>query len=91
MKSFIANSGIEIPYLSDKEKVALKTLGGKRCPEVFVITPANWNVVYSGAIDNNPQVASDVSESYLTLVLDEVIRGSKVSLQSKRPTGCIIK
>jgi peroxiredoxin len=91
MVSFIKNYGLKVPYLMDKNQKVMNALGAKRCPESFLITPSNWNSVYHGAIDNNPQVAADVSEHYLTDALEEILRGGQVSTPFQRPSGCIIK
>jgi hypothetical protein len=91
MTALVQDSELTIPYLADKDKLALKALGGRKCPEVFVIDPRNWQVMYHGAIDNNPQVAADVSEAYLKEVLIAVNSGNKPSTTYQRPTGCTIK
>ena len=91
MVSFIKNYGLKVPYLMDKNQKVMNALGAKRCPESFLITPSNWKTVYHGAIDNNPQVAADVSEHYLTDALEEILRGGQVSTPFQRPSGCIIK
>jgi len=91
MVSFLKKHGLQVPYLMDKDQKVLKVLGAKRCPESYLITPGNWQTAYHGAIDNNPQVAADVSEHYLADALKEILRGSKVSTPFQRPSGCIIK
>ena len=91
MVSFLKKYGLKVPYLMDKDQKVMKVLGAKRCPESFLITPGNWQTVYHGAIDNNPQVAADVSEHYLTEALEEILRGGQVSKPFQRPSGCIIK
>ena len=91
MSEFLKKNKMDIPYLIDKEKTAMKSFDAKRCPEVFVVTPTDWKVVYKGAIDNNPQVADDVSEFYLKNALDLIAKGSGVSTNNVRATGCIIK
>ena len=49
---------LPIPYLADKEQMAMQCLGAKRSPEVFLIkkTDTKYIIVYQGAIDDNPLV-----------------------------------
>lgn len=73
----------DVPYLADKDQVWMKDLGARKSPEVFVIK--GDKVVYSGAIDDNPQLASAVKENYLKKVLDGVTVGNT------RAVGCSIR
>ena len=70
MGSLLNENELNMPYLVDKDKIALGAFRAKKCPEVFVLTAKDWKVVYQGAIDNNPQVEADVSEYYLKDVLN---------------------
>jgi hypothetical protein len=47
--------------------------------------------VYQGAIDDNPQVVSDVDTHYLIEALEEVITGNSPDESYMRPAGCVIK
>lgn len=93
MANKISAWGINIPYLSDKEGVAMKALGAKKSPEVFLLKPngSGYSVFYKGAIDNNPQVASDVKEAYLKMNIENLIAGRGASNSNTRPIGCMIK
>jgi methylaspartate ammonia-lyase len=57
----------------------LKSEGGK------------WLVQYSGAIDDNPQVASAVKQSFLKDAIDKVLSGAKVEVNNNRAVGCTIR
>ena len=48
-------------------------------------------VKYIGAIDNNHQNASAVTEKYLENALDAVINGQNVALKTTKAIGCTIK
>jgi peroxiredoxin len=93
MKNKIITWGINIPYLSDKSGVAMKGFGAKKSPEVFLLRPngTGYSVFYKGAIDNNPQVASDVKEPYLKMNIENLISGRGVAVPNTRPIGCMIK
>lgn len=73
-----------VPYLADKDQLWMKALGARKSPEAFVLN-RDLKVVYSGAIDDNPQLANAVKENYLQNVLD----GNSVA--STRAVGCSIR
>lgn len=92
MKNKIAAWGLKIPYLADKEKKAMTSLGARKSPEAFILKPADngFAIYYSGAIDNNPQVATDVKERYLKENIDNLLHGNSARSGS-RPIGCVIR
>jgi hypothetical protein len=47
--------------------------------------------VYSGAIDDNPQVAKDVKQTFLKDALTKVLAGEKIETVSQRAVGCTIR
>ena len=63
LKSYIDDSGLNMNYLIDEEQVLVKQLNITKIPEALIIlnTESGLNVVYRGAIDNNPQAESAVS------------------------------
>jgi alkyl hydroperoxide reductase subunit AhpC len=73
-----------VPYVADKDQVLMKEFGARKSPEVFVLD-SNFHVIYSGAIDDNPQLPGGVKENYLKKVLD----GAKV--ENTRAVGCSIR
>jgi len=77
-------------YLADKDQVWMKSFGARKTPEVFVLD-SNLKVVYSGAIDDNPQVATAVKENYLKKVLDDLVAGKAPSIENTRAAGCSIR
>lgn len=85
--------GWGVPYLSDKQQLAAKKYGASKTPEVFILTPKGgaFTVFYSGAIDDNPQIAEDVSQAYVQQALDGLLSGKTVAVKTKRPVGCMIK
>jgi thiol-disulfide isomerase/thioredoxin len=93
MKSFVAINNILFPYLADKEKNVKNVLHATRTPEVFVLQRSEnlFNVVYKGAIDDNPQSASDVSHAYLQETLINLLNNNKIEVNQTRPVGCLIK
>jgi peroxiredoxin len=82
-----------VPYLEDKEQVAMDLFGARKSPEVYLLKPEGnqFKVVYSGAIDDNPQVAEDTKENYLKDAIDKVLTGQKIEIENNRVIGCTIR
>lgn len=92
MKNKISAWGIDVPYIADKGGAISKIFGARKSPEAYLLKPVSgkFNIFYKGAIDNNPQVASDVKEPFLKMNMDNLLSG-KAAIPSTRPIGCIIK
>lgn len=81
------------PYLSDKQQVVMKLLGVSKTPESIILIPVNggFRKIYQGAIDNNPQVATDVKKAYLRENLVNVLEGQPLTYANVLPVGCRIR
>ncbi|MDZ7647240.1 MAG: hypothetical protein U5K54_08685 [Cytophagales bacterium] len=57
---------LPIPYLADKDQKVMETFGARKSPEVFLLSTVTGKVtvVYNGAIDDNPQTANDVRQTF---------------------------
>lgn len=93
MRTKAAAWGMDIPYLADNDQTVAKIFGASKTPEVFVLTnkSSRYSVVYSGALDDNPQVAQDVNQNYLKQAIDASLQGKAINNAQKRPVGCMIK
>lgn len=93
MKAKAQSWGLTIPYLADKDQQVATLFGASKTPEVFVLSnkPSRFTVAYSGALDDNPQVAQDVSQNYLKQAIDAVLQNKIVNTPHKRPVGCMVK
>jgi peroxiredoxin len=93
MAAKVQSSSFSFPYLSDKERKALDIFKASKTPEAFLLKPSanGFDVVYSGAIDDNPQVADQVREQYLAGAVDALLGGRAPARPYVRPVGCIIK
>lgn len=82
-----------VPYLVDNKRLVASKFGAEKNPEAYVLQHRNntFQILYSGSIDDNPQVASDVSEPYLSQALDAILSGKPVLVNETHPTGCMIK
>jgi hypothetical protein len=92
-KMRIHYSDIGVPYLADKDQMAMNSLGAKKSPEVFLLkNSANKFInIYSGAIDDNPQVPKDVSQNFLKDAIDKLLNGQQIEVTTNRAVGCSIR
>jgi len=83
----------EFPYLSDSDQKVADMFGAEKTPEAFLLKNerGTFSVAYKGAIDDNPQVASDVSQKYLQDAIDKILQNSSVRKSDIHPTGCVIR
>lgn len=85
--------GFSFPYLADKDQQVANSLGATKTPEVYLLKPVSgsFSIVYSGAIDDNPQVPGDVNKAYLKEAINNHLSGKPIAKAFERPTGCMIK
>jgi peroxiredoxin len=85
--------GLAVPYLADKEQMALQALGAKKSPEVFLLKNINGKFVslYSGALDDNAQAPEGVTSYYIKQALDNLLASGESNIPSVRPVGCSIR
>lgn len=83
----------QVPYLIDEDQKVAARFGARKNPEAYVLKyrTNDFQILYSGSIDDNPQVASDVSQPYLRMALDAVLAGKPVLIEQTHTTGCMIK
>ena len=81
------------PYLADKSQQVCQQFGATKTPEAFLLAKRGnaFQIVYNGAIDDNPQVPQDVGDAYLNNAIASVLGGKAVAGDKTRPTGCVIK
>lgn len=81
------------PYLADKNQVAMSALGARRSPEAFLLKPVKGNfvVLYSGAIDDNPQEPGAVTVQHLRNAIDGLLAGKHGTHHQERAVGCSIR
>ena len=84
---------VELPTLTDASQQVAGLLGVTKTAEAVVLEPAGngFAIRYRGAIDDNPQLAGNVQQSYLKQVLDNVLAGRPAGVADKRAAGCLIK
>lgn len=78
--------------LLDSEGVMGRAYGAVVTPHMFVVAP-NGNLVYAGAISDNPTMSAKearASRNYVRAALDDLAAGRKIAMPSTRPFGCAI-
>jgi thiol-disulfide isomerase/thioredoxin len=82
-----------IPYLLDSDQRLINSLEITKNPEVVVLSPINngFEVVYKGAIDDNPQMPQQVNRRYLNDFLDAWVNKKPLPEFDVQVAGCLIK
>ncbi|MBL8763003.1 MAG: thioredoxin family protein [Phycisphaerae bacterium] len=81
---------IAYPVALDTDGKVSKMYGAKTTPHCFVIA-ADGKLVYSGAIDNDSDMAKAGDKNYVKAALDEILAGKKVTTAETKPYGCPVK
>lgn len=101
-KDFLANAELKDRYtaweaamtavLVDKDGTVGREFGAKTTPHIFIID-SDMNVVYAGAVDDDPRGSNPVEERtiYVRQVLDALLAGQPAPLSSTKPYGCSVK
>jgi peroxiredoxin len=81
------------PYLLDAEQTVYKEFGATRTPHVFILNKEGGELIvrYIGAIDNNHEDASKVTQKYVEAAITALMGGKSVDPETTRAIGCTIK
>jgi peroxiredoxin len=84
--------GFTFPYLLDDQQLFQK-YGATRTPHVFLLKKdkKQFVVTYIGAIDDYPQDAKEVKETYLSDAIDALLQGKEPKVTLTKSVGCNIK
>lgn len=86
-----ANSeGYPFSYLVDTDGELARAFGASRTPQVFLFN-ADRELVYRGAIDDNPRSAAGVEKPYLRSALDALHDNGTIANKTTKAFGCTIK
>jgi len=86
-------SAFPFPYLKDEGQVVAKMFKATKNPEVFLLQPKGkeFEVVYSGKIDDNPLDAKLVKQNFLADAIESLLAGNKPEVKTSPASGCLIK
>lgn len=90
MKQYARKQGYQWYYAVDENSVMANAFGANRTPECFLFNAAG-NLVYHGAIDDNPGKADAVTRKHLKEAIDEMLAGKEITIKESRSMGCAIK
>lgn len=93
LRTYIDESGLNMPYVVDEKQQWTQVFQASKIPEVFVLVPGKMGLelVFKGALDNNAQVESVVTEKFLEIALTQLLRGEKPAISQARAVGCTIR
>ncbi|WP_242204817.1 thioredoxin family protein [Aestuariivivens insulae] len=93
MKERAKSKGFTFPYLIDKDQEVYPQFGATKTPHVYVLQKTKkGNVVeYIGAIDDNYNDASAVSNKYVEDAVNALLEGKEVQQKETKAIGCSIK
>jgi peroxiredoxin len=93
MKERAKKKGFNFPYLFDEGQKVYPEFGATKTPHVFILqkTEKGNMVRYIGAIDNNYEDASAVTDKYVENAVDALLTGKKVEVTETKAIGCSIK
>jgi peroxiredoxin len=90
MKEFVTSHGIKFPYLRDVTQDVAQAFGAEKTPHVFLVNQTGV-LCYSGAIDDNAQEATAVSQRYLSIAIEQILAGRSNQPTATNPVGCSVK
>ena len=82
-----------LPLYTDPQRQLVKILDPRKTPEAFQLKKLNTKLtlVYRGAIDDNPQMATAVTQPWLQTALENLLEGKVPGQAEVRATGCTIR
>ncbi len=93
MQKRATDKGFTFPYLFDADQSIYPVYGATKTPHVYLLKKAgkNFEVAYIGAIDNNSQDATEVTEPYLANAIESLLAGKPIAVTETKAIGCGIK
>ena len=93
MVSYAKEKSMTYPYLFDETQEVARQFGAAKTPHVFVLnkTDKGYKVEYIGAIDDNPEDASQVQHKYVEDAVNALLNGKQVPVTETKAIGCTIK
>ncbi len=93
IKQYAVDNKVTAPILIDASGKVGKMYGARTTPHMFVIN-SDGILVYSGAIDDNPDPFAGTkaaTQNYVALAIDACLAGRKVKTATTKPYGCSVK
>lgn len=90
MKEYADGQRYSVPYLVDERSELADAFGATRTPEVFLFN-GKGQLVYKGAIEDNPAAPEQSKDMYLLNAMHAVVDGKQVRVAETKSIGCSIK
>ena len=90
IKSHAGKNNLGFPVLKDEKNIIADKFAASFTPEIYVLDPSSFNILYHGRIDDSRD-ESDVTSKDLSKAIDEILKGVRVSLSKTKAFGCTIK
>jgi UPF0288 family protein (methanogenesis marker protein 3) len=90
MKEYAKKQGYNWAYAVDQKSVLADAFGANRTPECFLFNKEEV-LVYTGAIDDNPNESENTKRAHLKEAINEMLNGKEVTVKTTRSVGCGIK
>jgi len=93
MKVRAKEKGFTFPYLFDETQTVYREYGAKHTPHVFLLEKKGneYYVRYIGAIDDNYEDETKVTQTYLANAIDALLAGKTPEPSMTKAIGCSIK
>ncbi len=93
MQDLAKSKKYPFPYLYDNGQTITNLYGARNTPHLFIVSKTDKGnmIVYTGAIDNDPEETNGSATKYAEQVISALIKGEKPSLTSTKAIGCTVK
>ena len=90
MQQYAKAQGYTVPYLVDDNSKLADLFGASHTPEVYLFDKNN-QLVYKGAMNDNPSDPSSADVNYVNNAMDALVSGKEISPKITHSLGCSIK
>lgn len=90
IKEHAADNNLNFIILKDDGNKVADNYGAQFTPEIFVISSADFSLLYHGRIDDSRN-ADEIESKDLAAALDEILAGKEVTTKNTKAFGCTIK
>ena len=90
MKEHAKDNNYNFFYAMDEGSKLAREFGASKTPHVFLFDK-NDQLVYRGAVDDNPKKARKVKKPYVADAIDAMLSGNDIKYASTKALGCGIK
>lgn len=90
VKEHAQKQDLDFPILKDEKNIIADELEASVTPEIYILTPDDYKILYHGRIDDSRN-ENNVSSKDLEKALNEILSGKEISNPRTKAFGCTIK